>query len=135
MSNSRPVTPPEAVTAPDAPGAVPPTGGTPPEDASPSGDMHERQRSAADDLVDGIDLLLRAARKTLDAVDPRLEAAAAVALERLREIDETVTAEARKKLGADAQQLESIAKELGRELSDAVQRVASRVDRAFRKRP
>ncbi|HWP07089.1 MAG TPA: hypothetical protein VNN72_15155 [Polyangiaceae bacterium] len=97
--------------------------------------MHEEHRSAADDLVDGIDLLLRAARKTLDAVDPRLEAAAAATLERLREIDETVTAEARKQLGADAQQLESIAKDLGRELSDAVQRVASRVDQAFRKRP
>jgi CHASE3 domain sensor protein len=95
--------------------------------------MHGQQRSATDDLVDGIDLLLRAARKTLDKVDPRLETAAAAALERLREIDETVTAEARKRLGADAQQLESIARDLGRDLSDAVQRVASRVDQAFRK--
>lgn len=117
-----------------APGAVPPTGGTPPEDAAPTGNAREGHRSAADDLVDGIDLLLRAARKTLDELDPRLEAAAAGALERLREIDETVTAEARKKLGADAQHLESIARELGRELSDTVQRVASRVDQAFRKR-
>jgi len=135
MPNPGDVTRPENAPSPGAAGAVPPTGGAPPEDASPAGDMHEEHRSAADDLVDGIDLLLRAARKTLDAVDPRLEAAAAATLERLREIDETVTAEARKQLGADAQQLESIAKDLGRELSDAVQRVASRVDQAFRKRP
>jgi hypothetical protein len=96
--------------------------------------MHEDHRSAADDLSDGIDLLLRAVRKTMDAVDPRLEAAAAGALERLREVDEAVTAEARKQLGAEARQLESIARDLGRELSDAVQRVASRVDQAFRNR-
>ena len=135
MPNPSDVTRPEGTASAGAAGAVPPTGGAPPEDAAPSGDMHEEHRSAADDLVDGIDLLLRAARKTMAAVDPRLEAAAAATLERLREIDETVTAEARKQLGADAQQLESIAKDLGRELSDAVQRVTSRIDQAFRKRP
>ena len=44
-----------------------------PSDTQPSGAGHET--SAADDLADGLDLMLRAARKALRSLDPRIEEA------------------------------------------------------------
>jgi hypothetical protein len=116
-----------------APGAVPPTGGTAPENAKPVASTSESASSAVEDLVDGIDLLLRAARKTLRAADPRLEAAAESALERLRELDERATIEARKKLGIDTEKIESIAREFGRELTQAVEHITTRINQSVEK--
>src|SRR5690349_11005526 len=127
----------DAENAPDpaspagAPGAVPPTGGVPPEDAPPAFSASAETRSATDDLVDGIDLMLRAARKALHSVDPRIEAAAAEALERLRQLDEQASEAARQKLGAERGELEKILSDLGRDMASAVERVAKRVDSAF----
>ncbi len=111
-----------------APGAVPPTGGVPPEDARPASGTTAETRSATDDLADGIDLMLRAARKTLRSVDPRTEAAGAKALERLRALDEQAGEVARQRLGVELGELEKILGELGRDMASAVERVAKRVD-------
>jgi hypothetical protein len=127
----------ELKTAPDpaeaagAPGAVPPTGGVPPEDAPAAGAGPAETRSATDDLADGIDLMLRAARKALRSVDPRIEAAGAQALERLRALDDQVSEAARQKLGVEHGELEKILGELGRDLGAAIERVAKRVDGSF----
>jgi hypothetical protein len=114
-----------------APGAVPPTGGVPPEDARPASEGHAPTRSAAEDLTDGIDLMLRAARKTLRSLDPRIEAGAAQALERLRELDEQAEDAARQRFGVERGELEKILNELGRDVVSAVERVAKRIDGAF----
>jgi hypothetical protein len=114
-----------------APGAVPPTGGVPPEDAPPASGSAAETRSASDDLADGIDLMLRAARKALRAVDPRIEAGAALALQRLRELDEQAEEAARRKLGMDRGELEKMLSELGRDTMAAVERVTKRIDDAF----
>jgi hypothetical protein len=114
-----------------APGAIPPTGGVPPEDARSASGASAATRSATDDLVDGIDLMLRAARKALHSVDPRIEAAAAEALERLRQLDEQAGEAARQRLGVERGELEKILGDLGRDMASAVERVAKRVDSAF----
>jgi len=117
-----------------APGAVPPTGGVPPEDAAPRGSHDANARSAADDLADGIDLMVRAARKALRTVDPGIEAAAARAVTRLQELDSQVLERARENLGAEQQKLETLAAELGRDITDVVKRAAERIDASWRKR-
>jgi hypothetical protein len=122
---------PEPASPAGAPGAIPPTGGVPPEDAPPTSGASAETRSATDDLVDGIDLMLRAARKALHSVDPRIEAAAAEALERLRQFDEQASEAARQSLGIERGELEKILSDLGRDMASAVERVAKRVDDAL----
>jgi hypothetical protein len=114
----------------DAPGAVPPTGGVPPEDAGPAASADTRP--AADDLADGIDLMLRAARKALRSVDPGIEAAAAQAVTRLQELDSKVMAAARENLGAEQRKLEQLAGDMGRDISAILKRVADRIDANWR---
>jgi len=128
-----PAPPPTPTNPADAPGAVPPTGGVPPEDAGPAASPDPR--SAADDLADGIDLMLRAARKALQAVDPRIEAAAAQAVTRLQELDSQVLESARQGLEAEHQKLEELATEMGRDIAALVKRVAERIDTNFRQAP
>jgi hypothetical protein len=82
-------------------------------------------------LADGIDLMLRAARKAMRKVDPRIEAAGAQALERLRALDEQAGEMARQRLGVERGELEKILSDLGRDLAATVERVAKRVDGAF----
>lgn len=99
----------------------------PPSDA-PSED---RGRSAAQDLADGLDLMLRAARKAVRHVDPQnVESIGRRALDNLEALKkrrvEEIRSEARRKL--DPRRIEEIAEEAGKELFRVVERVAERVD-------
>ena len=111
----------------EAPGAIPPTGGVPPQDAPPAFAAREG-RSAADDLVDGIDLMLRAARKATRSVEPRIEATAERVVIRLKEFDERVANQSQPRAALDRKQLEAIATDAGREVAALVERVAHRVE-------
>jgi hypothetical protein len=111
----------------EAPGAIPPTGGVPPQDAPPA--FAEREdRSAADDLVDGIDLMLRAARKATRSVEPRIEATAERVVIRLKEFDERVANQSQPRAALDRKHLDAIANDAGREVAALVERVAQRVE-------
>lgn len=115
-----------------APGAVPPTGGVPPEDAAGAGGA--TTRSASEDLADGLDLMLRAARKALHSVDPRLEEAAQRALARLQQLDADSSASLRDRSGIDPQQVRDLASEVGRELASTLERVTQRVEAVLGRR-
>jgi hypothetical protein len=118
--------------ASDAPGAIPPTGGVPPEDAPPVAPGPAGERSASEDLTDGIDLIRRAARKALGSLDPRIEAAAERAVKRLQELDVNAVEELRRRAGPD---VERLATEVGREIEGFVARVAERVESVLSKKP
>lgn len=107
-----------------SPGAVPPTDGVPPRTGTPSAAPAER--SASEDLADGLDLLRRAARKTLRSVDPRIEALAEQALVHLKELDDAATEE----LAARKGSFERTADEVGREILGAIERVSKRIESA-----
>lgn len=113
-----------------APGAVPPTGGVPPEDA---GRIHSavKERSAAEDLADGLDLLLRAARKTTHSVDPRLEEIAQQALARLQEFDSGSSSLWHERSGIDPRQVEKLAVDTGKEIAAFVEHIALGVESAL----
>ena len=112
-----------------APGAVPPTGGAAPQDAPPTASNPSETRSATDDLVDGIDLMLRAARKAMHSLDPRIEQAAERALNTLQEIDEKASEPIRRTVGAiDPKRVEALANDAGRELASLIERIAGRVE-------
>jgi hypothetical protein len=113
-----------------AEGAIPPTGGVPPQDAPPSKGTSVGERSAAEDLVDGIDLMLRAARKTLRSVDPRIEAAAARAVTRLQEFDQALAADLRRRANAEPM-LGKLALDAGREMAGLVEQLAARLEKAL----
>jgi hypothetical protein len=119
---------------PDRPNEpVPPyeqSSGSPP----PHGAGHES--SAADDLADGVDLMLRAARKAMRTLDPRIEETARRALERLEQFDASTLSEMGRRAAAkvDAQKIEQVAEEAGREIASAVERVAQRIEEAIGKR-
>jgi len=116
----------------NAPGAVPPTGGVSPEDSASAAGSQTHERSATDDLADGIDLLRRAARKALRSVDPRIEAAAERALSHLQELDEKTVEPLRQKFGPlDPKRLETLVTDVGREFQAALERVTERVESAF----
>lgn len=109
------------------PGAVPPTAGAAPEDAPPAASPRT-ERSAAEDLVDGIDLLLRAARKAVGKLDPELERSAQSALERLQALDSGMTRELTERAATLAPRLERVARETGREVVDVVRRLTERIE-------
>lgn len=120
-------------TSAGAEGAIPPTGGVPPEDARPATPGSATERSAAEDLVDGIDLMLRAARKTLRSVDPRVEEAAARAVARLQEFD-TVAAENFREHAAKVDpKLAQLAQDAGQEIGSLVERLVGRLENALGK--
>lgn len=110
------------------PGAIPPTEGVAPEDAPPVHPGPASPRSAADDLADGLDLLLRAARKAAGSVDPRIEQAAERALGRLQALDAGMTREFARRTSSVAPKLEQVARETGKELSDLVRRISERIE-------
>jgi hypothetical protein len=111
----------------EAPGAIPPTGGVPPQDAPPASTARE-DKSAADDLVDGIDLMLRAARRTMRSVEPRIEATAERVLLRLKQFDESIERQSQSRAALDRKQLEAIATDAGRDIAALVERVSRRVE-------
>jgi len=87
--------------------------------------------SVARDLADGLDLMLRAARKAVRHVDPQnIESLGRRALENLdalkRRRVEDLRHEAKRRL--DRRRLEEIAEDAGKELMRVVERVADRVD-------
>lgn len=118
---------PEAARVAGPEGAVPPTDGVPPEDAR--GGPTARERSAAEDLADGIDLLLRAARKAAGTVDPAVERVADQALRRLQALDAGMTAEFEKRASELGPRLEQVARDTGNEVIDLVQRLARRIEK------
>jgi len=120
-------------TSPEVPeeygakGAVPPTEGVAPVDAPPD-HSPATARSAADDLADGLDLLLRAARKAAGTVDPRIERAAEQALGRLQALDAGMTREFARRTSAFAPRLEQVARETGKELTELVRKLSERIE-------
>ena len=89
----------------------------------------DRHSSAARDLADGLDLMLRAARKAARHVDPQnIEALGRRALDNLdalkRRRVEDLRQEARRKL--DPRRIEEIAEDAGKELWKVVERVTGR---------
>jgi len=106
---------------------TPAEGATPPQD-DPGPDDHG---SAARDLADGLDLMLRAARKAVRHVDPQnIESLGRRALDNLdalkRRRVEDLRHEAKRRL--DRRRLEEIAEDAGKELMRVVERVADRVE-------
>jgi len=108
------------------------TSETPPSDPSTSDPSRDEQHgSAARDLADGLDLMLRAARKAVRHVDPqKVEALGRRALDNLEALKrrrvEDLRQEARRKL--DPRRIEEIAEDAGKELWKVVERVTERVD-------
>jgi hypothetical protein len=87
-----------------------------------------KEQSAAEDLADGLDLLMRAARKATHSVDPRLEALAQRALARLQEFDSGSSALWHERSGVDPRQVEKLATDTGREIAAFVEHVALGVE-------
>jgi hypothetical protein len=128
-----PLDPNETAARETAPGAVPPTGGVPPEDAPPAASGAARQRSATDDLTDGIELIRRAARKAIGSLDPRVEAAAERALQRLQELDQNAAEAFKRSAGKETlADVERLANDVGREIEAFVGRISERVESALR---
>lgn len=90
-----------------------------------------RDRGAAQDLAEGLDLMLRAAKKAVKNLDPaRLEELGRRAVKSVEQIDKRQVEEmgrmAKKHL--DPRKVEEVAEEAGRELLAVVERVADRID-------
>jgi hypothetical protein len=101
-----------------------------PQDATPPG---EHDRSASRDLAEGLELMLRAARKAVKSVDPgKLEALGRRAVQNLENLDRKRVGEFGRKAAKnlDPRRIEEIAEEAGRELLNVVERVAERVESA-----
>jgi hypothetical protein len=101
-----------------------------PQDAAQPG---EAPRSASRDLAEGLELMLRAAKKAVKSVDPgRLEALGRRAVQNLENLDRKRVGELGRKAAKnlDPRRIEEIAEEAGRELLNVVERVAERVESA-----
>jgi hypothetical protein len=93
----------------------------------------EGRRSASQDLADGLELMLRAARKAVKRVDPgKIEELGRRAVGHLESLDRKRVGELGKKAAKnlDPRRIEEIAEEAGRELLNVVERVAERVESA-----
>jgi predicted phage gp36 major capsid-like protein len=103
-----------------------------PADVPPHGTGAGHDRSAADDLADGLDLMLRAARKALHSLDPRIEEAGKKALERLEALDASALETAKRaRERLDVGKLEQAAHDAGREVAKTVERLAERIEAVF----
>lgn len=79
--------------------------------------------------MDGIDLMLRAARKALRSVDPEIEAAAQRAVTRLQELDARTVEPIRKHMASiDTGRIDRLASDVGREMAGFVERIAHRIE-------
>ena len=93
--------------------------------------------SAAQELADGLDLMLRAMRKAVKEVEAgRIEELGHKARQRLQRFDRRKMEELRRRAATqqDPRRIEDIAEEAGRELLRVVERVTDRFDRAVRGR-
>ncbi len=112
-------------TGSGAPPAEEPGQGEPAADAASGG--------AAEDLAQGLELMLRAARKAVRNIEPsRLEALGRRAMHSIEALDaRKVTQMGRKAVkNLDPKRIEEIAEDAGRELLNVVERVADRVESA-----
>jgi len=104
--------------------------------ARPEAEQNTRaERGASEDLAEGLDLMLRAAKKAMRHVDPanveKLGRRALESIEHLkRERVEELGRKAKSRL--DPRRVEEIAEEAGRELLRVVERVAERVDQVVK---
>ncbi len=90
-------------------------------------------RSASADLADGLELMLRAARKAMRGIDPgRIEELGRRAVSSVENLDRRKVGEIGRKAARnlDPRRIEEIAEEAGRELLGVVERVANRVESA-----
>src|ERR1044071_8716300 len=93
----------------------------------------DNPRSASRDLAEGLELMLRAARKAVKSVDPaKFEALGRRAVGHLENLDRKRVGELGRKAAKnlDPRRIEEIAEEAGRELLNVVERVAERVESA-----
>jgi len=103
------------------------------EQQAASSEPGERGRSASDDLADGLELMLRAARKAMRGIDPgRIEALGRRAVSSVENLDRRTVGELGRKAARnlDPRRIEEIAEDAGRELLGVVERVADRVESA-----
>jgi hypothetical protein len=107
-----------------APGAIPPTGGTPPEEGAPTRPAAE---PGVDELVDGLNLLLRAARQ----LEPRgagptlsdLEAAAERSIAALQSLEQTAPTN-----DALTRRIKTASEAIARELREVIAHAVAIVD-------
>jgi hypothetical protein len=110
----------------------PPGSQNPETPADPDAPAQGR-RSASQDLAEGLELMLRAARKAVKSVDPgKIESLGRRAVGHLENLDRKRVGELGKKAARnlDPRRIEEIAEEAGRELLNVVERVAERVESA-----
>jgi hypothetical protein len=91
------------------------------------------RRSASEDLADGLELVLRAARKAVRSIDPaRIEELGRRAVRGIENLDRKKVGEMGRKAARnlDPRRIEEIAEDAGRELLNVVERVADRVEHA-----
>jgi hypothetical protein len=105
-----------------------PAGGAPAEASAGKGAEPE---SASRDLADGLELMLRAARKAIKNVDPtRIEDLGRRAMRGLENLDRQKVSDLGRKAAPylDPRRVEQVAEEAGKELLAVVERVAERLD-------
>jgi hypothetical protein len=91
----------------------------------------DRGPTAARDLADGLELMLRAARKAMRNVDPtKLEDLGRRAIRGLEQVDRQKVQDFGRKAvkNLDPRRVEEVAEDAGRELLAVVERVAERID-------
>ncbi len=98
-------------------------------DAPASGAQRERRPS--EDLAEGLELMLRAARKAVRGIDPaRIEELGRRAIRSVEGLDRQKVQDLGRKAARnlDPKKIEEVAEEAGRELLAVVERVADRVE-------
>lgn len=93
---------------------------------------------AARDLADGLDLMLRAAKKAIRGIDgERIENLGRRAVQSLEGIDRQRVAKAGRQAvrNLDPKRIEEVAEEAGRELLNVVERVAERMEGLIKEKP
>ena len=89
-------------------------------------------RAASQDLADGLELMLRAARKVVKKVDPaKIESAGRRAMDNLESLDAKKVGDFGKKAAKnlDPKKIEEVAGDAGRELLSVIERVADRMEK------
>lgn len=101
------------------------------EQAEPGAQEPGPGRTASADLADGLELMLRAARKAMRGIDPgRIEELGRRAVQSVENLDRRKVGEIGRKAARnlDPRRIEEIAEDAGRELLGVVERVAERVE-------
>jgi hypothetical protein len=104
---------------------------TRPGESSSAKPKEDQERTAADDLAAGVDLMLRAARKALKNIEPtRIEELGKRAMRSVEHLDRRKVTEFGKKAAKnlDPRKIEEVAEDAGRELMSVIERVAERVE-------